>query len=373
VAPSDTSIEEIKERCDKNPTDLGGALELMQRYCEVGRYDEALGFCRAAMKHHSRAYSFLLQFANVLFRRSDFKEARMLFKRLTEFKPDRVEAWNNLGMLEFSVGRLEEANSAFAKVLELEPQNAGALCNTGNYYAEKGDAALAATYFERALAVRSDFTEAWYNLGNSYMSLNRFEPAKEAFEKAISCDGRFGSAYKNLGFVCERLGDHAAALERYGQAAALNKSDAGVQVNMAGIYMELKQYDKALECGRRAASLAPGETSSWNALRKAAIQLCDGQSYHRAVTALISGIGDNDLAVSISDLRDMGFELEAEELLEYTVKIHRSGSSVDALPFAESKAPPLPEGASDKKTYKIINKKSPASGGGKGGRKAGRV
>jgi tetratricopeptide (TPR) repeat protein len=362
VVSSDTPIEELQQRCKEHPEELGNVLDLVQRYSSLGWYNEALELCRSMMKLHARAYSFLLEFANVLYKRSDFKEARMVFKRLTELKPERIEAWNNLGILELSSGNPEEANRAFRKVLEFEPHNAGALCNTGNYFAEKGDAALAATYFERAIEARHDFTEAWYNLGNSYMSLSQFKEAKEAFEKAIYYDGFFGSAYKNLGFVCEQLDDCDGALECYAKAASLNKADAGIQVNMSGIYMRREEYDKALECGKRAASLAPGEPSSWSALRTAAMQLGDGRTYYRAVTALISTIDDNDLARGIADLREMGFDQEAAELLEYSVKINRGSVSVDALPFAESKAPKFDEGAVNQRMYKIINNK-------KGGKK----
>jgi tetratricopeptide (TPR) repeat protein len=351
-------LEELKQRCEENPDELGNVLDLVQRYSILGWYNEALDLCRSMMKRHARAYSFLLEYANVLYKRNDFKEAHTIFKRLTELKPERIESWNNLGILELSVGNREEAHNAFQKVLELEPDNPGALCNTGNYFAEKGDSALAATYFERALEARPEFAEAWYNLGNSYMSLSQFEDAANAFDKAINLDGGFGSAYKNLGFVREQLGDDAGALECYIKAASINRADPGIQVNLAGLYMRLEQNDKALECGKRAAILAPTETSSWNALRKAAISVGDGIAYHRAVTALISSIGDEDLAAAIADLRDMGFGCEAEELVRYSVKLNRAGASVDALPFAESQAPKLEDGGGEKQAaFKVINNK----------------
>jgi len=356
VSSSDTTLEELKRRCEEEPDELGNVLELVQKYSSLGWYNEALDLCKAMMPRHSRAYSFLLEFANVLCKRSDYRQARMIFKRLTELKPGRVEAWNNLGILELTTGNFEDANDAFNKVLELEPDNAGALCNTGNYFAERGDAALAATYFERAIAARNDFSEAWYNLGNAYMSLSQFYEAKGAFEKAIKYDQKFGSAYKNLGFVCEQLADDARALDCYTKAAALNRADAGIQVNMAGLYMRMEQPDKALECGKRAAILAPAESSSWNALRKAAISVGDGQAYYRAVTALINSIGDSDLAAAIADLRNMGFGCEAEDLVRYSVKINRAGASVDALPFAESQAPKL-EGGEKTQIFKVINNK----------------
>jgi len=349
------SLEDLQKRCKENPKELGNVLDLLHRYSALDRLDDALALCRSMMKAHSRTYSFLLEFANVLYKRGDLREARMIFGRLTELKPERVEAWNNLGILELSAGAIEAANTAFRRVLEIEPNNLGALCNTGNYFAERGDAGVAATYFERAIEAKPDFTEAWYNLGNSYMSLSQFSEAKRAFEKAIRYDKLFGSAYKNLGFVCEQLDDDARALECYTTAASLNRTDAGIQANMAGIYMRAGQYGKALECGRRAAMLAPSESSSWHALRGAAIQLGDGQAYYRAITALIKSISDDDLACGISDLREMGFAREAEELVEYSVKINRADTTAaDSQSFVESKAPELDGDEVAKQKNKII-------------------
>jgi superkiller protein 3 len=354
---NEASLALLKQRYLEDPKDLERALDLVRRFNSLGRCGDALRLCRAAMKNHSGEYDFLLEFANVLYKNGDFKESRMIYRKLTDINPERVEAWNNLGILELSKGNLEEANAAFGKVLELNPDSVGALCNIGNYFAEKGDAAVGATYFERAIEVEPEFPDAWYNLGNAYMSLNQFKDARDALEKAIKYDKSFGSAYKNLGFVYEQLENYDKALDCYRKAAALNKSDAGVQVNMAGIYMRLDKYDKALDCGKRAASLAPGEQSSWNALRTAAIRTGDGETYYRAVNALISGISNWDLARSIADLREMGFDTEAEELLEYTVKINKGSKSVDALPFTESRPPQIATGGAGHKTYKIINKK----------------
>jgi tetratricopeptide (TPR) repeat protein len=353
----DNSIDALKKRVGADPSDLDAVLDLVRRYNCLGEHDNAFSLCRSMMKRHSRAYSFLLEFANVLYKRGDLREALVIFRKLTEFRPERIEAWNNLAILELSAGNLDAARKALGKVREIEPSNVGALCNTGNYFAEKGDAAVAATYFERALEAKPNFADAWYNLGNSYMALGHFREAKGAFEKAIKYDKKLGSAYKNLGFVCEQLEDYDNALRCYVKAASLNKMDGGVQINMAGLHLRFGDYEKALACGRRAVSLAPADHKSWNALSRAATHLGDGETYYRAVTAMINQISDDDLAHSISDLREMGFEFEAEELLEYLVKINRSGTEVDALPFTESHAPKIPVGLASHKAYKIIDKR----------------
>ncbi len=292
---SDTYIDAAVERFRRAPGDLEAVLGLVRRLRSVGLVDDAFRLCRSVMKLHAGAYGFLIEFAGVLRLRSDAAGARRVLDRLTEMSPDRFEAWNCLGALELSEGDLAAAERALGRALELAPDNAEVLRNAGRCAAGRGDAALAASYFERALS-------------------------------------------------------------RYGLDAAKNRSDAGTLIAMAEVQMSLNRYDKALECGKRAASAAPGDPASWSALRKAAVRLGDGEGYYRAVVALINDIRDDDLANSVNDLRWMGFEREAEELLGYTVKINKKSLLADALPFAESRAPELTEGAL---TYKIINKNIP--------------
>jgi len=293
---NNTCTDTAVERFRREPGSLDSVIGLVRHLRSEGRLDDAFHLCRSAMRRHSGAYEFLIEFAEVLCRRSDSAEARRILERLTEMSPDRFEAWNSLGALELSDGNLDAADGAFGRALALAPDNAEALRNAGSCSAMRGDAALAASYFERALS-------------------------------------------------------------RYGKEAAEHKGDAAVLAAMAEINLLLNRYDKALECGKRAASAEPDNPASWSALRKAAVRLRDGEGYYRAVVAMINDIGDDDLAMSVRDLRGMGFEQEAEELLGYTVKIHKKSAMADALPFAESRAPELTEGAGAME-YKIINRKS---------------
>ncbi|MDR2591545.1 MAG: tetratricopeptide repeat protein [Chitinispirillales bacterium] len=291
-------IDAAIERFRRNPSDLDSVVDLVGRLRSAGMVDDAFRLCRSVMKLHSGAYEFLIEFAEVLCLRCDAAGARRVFERLTGMNPDRFEAWNGLGALELSEGNLEAADEALKRALELAPDNAEALRNAGNCSAVRGDKTLAADYFERALS-------------------------------------------------------------RYGKEAVERKgSDAKILAAMAEVHLLLNNYDKALECGKRAASAAPSDPASWSALRKAAVRLRDGESYYRAVIAMINDIRDDDLVMSVRDLRGMGFEREAEELLGYTVKINKKSAMADALPFAESRARELTEVTGGAMEYKIINRKS---------------
>ncbi|MFP4162368.1 MAG: tetratricopeptide repeat protein [Chitinispirillaceae bacterium] len=324
-------MEKLRMQFREHPRDLDCGLSLIQRCADLGWYNEGLDVCRNLLKFHEKEYSLLLEYGNILYKHNDMEEAKEVFSKLVKIKPDRIEAWNNLGILQLAAGEFENAARSFEQILQMEPENPGALLNLGNYYSEKGDLFKAHSCFEQATSGKPDFPEAWYNLGNSYLVLSEYEKAKRAFKKALHYDPLFGSAYKNLGFTCEKMEDCESALEYYQKAFEFNKADAGIQINMAGIYLREGELDEAFRCCRNAVRLAPREPCGWSSMRKVALKLKDGASYLRATLALISRLSDTEVAYSIGDLREMGREQEAQKLLEHADRLSRGGDLLDAL------------------------------------------
>ena len=76
-------------------------------------------------------------------------QAVRIFKKLTALKPQRVEGWNNLGIVQHALGEDDAALESFQKVLDLEPDNAGALLNIGNCFAKKGMVDQAVDFFTK--------------------------------------------------------------------------------------------------------------------------------------------------------------------------------------------------------------------------------
>ena len=76
---------------------------------------------RAIIKQNENNYSLLLEFGNLCFRTEEFDEALRTFKKLSVLKPQRVEGWNNLGIVQVAYHEDESALESFKKVLELSP------------------------------------------------------------------------------------------------------------------------------------------------------------------------------------------------------------------------------------------------------------
>ncbi len=251
------------------------------------------------------------------------------FGQLTEMNAERIEGWNNLGIVQLQKGDLEEAKKSIGKVLEIEPDNSGALLNMGNYHFARSEFDAAQTYFERAINLKADFPDAWFNLGNTFLAKKEFELAKNAFEKAIRYQREFPSALKNLGFIYEKLGDLEKAESYYNQASELNKADAALRVNLGNVHLQRKKYDDARKCYLKAVRLAPNDISGWMGLRHLSLVKGDLNTFMRATLAILPKLSDESLAKSIEMFYELNQLSKADDLLTQADRLGRSGNEID--------------------------------------------
>ncbi|MBN1577697.1 MAG: tetratricopeptide repeat protein [Chitinispirillaceae bacterium] len=322
-------LTDLQKAYRDDPENRPAALNLAQRYCDLGWFNEAIELYQAAFERSPDDAMILLEYGNTAFKKGDYTSAVRLFTRLTERHPDRIEGWNNLGIALTKCNNHENAREAFHRVLEIEPENSGALLNMGNYYFGKQEYGKARTYFERACAVRADFPDAWFNVGNACIELKCYEDARTAFEKALRYRREFPSALKNLGWVYEHDGRLAEAQQCYSEAILINKADANLYVNFGNVQVRLKKYDEAKKYFLKAVRLSPNNLHGWLGLRGYALAKGDVETFMRATLAVLPRLSDEMLAQSIAVLYDLHQIDKADELLEQADRLGRGGDLLD--------------------------------------------
>jgi tetratricopeptide (TPR) repeat protein len=323
------NLDQLRADYRSDPENLSIAIRLGQYYSDHGWYNEALDIYQNALTVHERDYALILEYGNLCFRRKDYKEAAAKFRILAELKPDRIEGWNNLGIVQLQLGDAESARISFEKVLEIEPNNPGALLNMGNYHSNKNENQTARAYFERAVEARPDFADGWYNLGNSFLAVNDYPNALNSYKRALKYQVEFPSALKNLGFAFEKLGEYERALECYMKASDLSKADASIQVNLGSLYLSQRKYDEAKKCFLKAVRLAPNELNGWMGLRRLALLKGDLNTFVRATFAILPRLSEGELAKSVEILFDLNQISKAEELLNQADRLGKCSDELD--------------------------------------------
>lgn len=326
---TDPVLEKLRATYKDNPGNLENTFNLIQYLSDYGKYNEASDIARTALETDGQNYALILEYGNTCFKKNDLNEAKKSFSRLTALRPDRIEGWNNLGIVLVQLSDFDAARDVFSKVLEIEPDNPGALVNMGNYYSNKGELQKAREFFEHAVKVSSDFTDAWYNLGNTLLAQNEFEAAKNAYERALRYCPDFPSALKNLGYAYQKCGINDKAEECYCKAIEMNKADCTLRVNLGNLYLNLKKYDDAKKCFLKAIKLAPHTLPGWLGLRHLALAKGDINTFIRATLAILPKLSAQTLAQSIEILYELNQIEKAEEILDQADRLGLKGDHLD--------------------------------------------
>ena len=149
------------------PADFDTQLNISACYYQMGKYELAEQYCRAATKTNPRS----------------------------------AEAWCNLGTIYDSQNRLYEAIRAYKTSLELNVHQPQLLLNLGATYVRQGRIKSALGTYEHAANEDPNNAAPWRQIGTCYFQLKEFLKALEAYERAILLDPGNADAYRGTGVV----------------------------------------------------------------------------------------------------------------------------------------------------------------------------
>jgi predicted TPR repeat methyltransferase len=181
MADTDVSREESQNMAPR----LAQAIELL-RHEQIEEAEQALsGVLRDAPGQPDA-----LHFLGVLrHTQGHTDEAVVLIRQALAQLPEHAGAWNNLGNVFLSAGRIDEATEAYERGVQVaqgHPDSADALNNLGTVYRKQDRPADAEAACRRAIEVRPDFSDAWYNLSQALMAQGKLHDGLLANSRAIA-------------------------------------------------------------------------------------------------------------------------------------------------------------------------------------------
>jgi tetratricopeptide (TPR) repeat protein len=147
------------------------------------------------------------------------KRAIGVLQKAVEVDTSNIDAWNQLGILNNSVGNLPASDAAYERVLRLDPANALANNNYAYSLSERN------TQLERAQAMVESALKAepknpsyLDTMGWILFQRGNFNKAVEYIQKAIDNGEGSATIYEHLGDAYDQLGNREKALEAWREA-----------------------------------------------------------------------------------------------------------------------------------------------------------
>lgn len=221
-----------------------------------GRLDEAADcFARAVAKNGKRP-AYWVNWALCLAAGERVTQALEKLEMATRLKPDFVEAWYNLGVLQRQTNQIEAAVASYRKVLRLSPHHLSALNNLGDMLSQMGQRAEAIVLLQHALALRPDFTDAQYNLACLMVDEAPAETIP-LLRQVIQARPGLIDAYRMCAKALSKNADHSAAVALLELALHQTQDSADIRNDLGLVCLEMGDLTRARQEFETAINLRP--------------------------------------------------------------------------------------------------------------------
>jgi len=232
-------------------------------YSLKGRHIQKLREVLASLERDESGM-LLWDFALWLYGSERYEESLKFWDAFMKKEPNRVEAYNNRGIVYAGLNQYERAIEDYDKAVELKPEDVGAYNNRGIAYAGLNQYGRAIEDYDKAVELNPEYAETYYNRGIAYADLNQYERAIEDCDKAVELNPEDAETYYNRGLDYARLNQYERAIEDFDRAVELNPEDAETYNNRGIAYAGLNQHESAIADYDRAVELNPEDAKVYN-------------------------------------------------------------------------------------------------------------
>ncbi|MBD5634498.1 MAG: tetratricopeptide repeat protein, partial [Candidatus Eremiobacteraeota bacterium] len=175
-----------------DPRSCAALTELGNARLDIGATSEAVDSFQRCLAIDPHDYSALVDLSNAYGPLQD-AAARALLRTAISVRPNRPEAFVDIGYLDDNEGSIDKAIASFQHALALDPFSRDAYVDLGFSYIEQGNYQLAEATFLRGLSVSHEDGHLEYLLGKSFerqgkltLALREYRSASKSEEPAIA-------------------------------------------------------------------------------------------------------------------------------------------------------------------------------------------
>jgi tetratricopeptide (TPR) repeat protein len=131
------------------------------------------------------------QLADLYMVRKEYREATIVYKRLTDQNPQNPVYLNKLGIALHQQEALSQALKYYERASKADPSYADAQNNIGTIWYQRKRYGKAIKAYQKALAIRTDMAVLYSNLAYAYFGDKKYDQAISSFHQALTLDPQF--------------------------------------------------------------------------------------------------------------------------------------------------------------------------------------
>ena len=123
--------------------------------------------------------------------RKQYREATLVFKRLSDRTPGNAVYWNKLGISLHQQEALNLALKYYERAAKANPKYADAMNNIGTVWYQRKRYGKAIRAYQRAIHIRGDMPVLYSNLAYAYFEDKKYEESLNSFRQALALDPQY--------------------------------------------------------------------------------------------------------------------------------------------------------------------------------------
>jgi tetratricopeptide (TPR) repeat protein len=304
------STAALERRAFSNPRNPGYWRDLVNRYADEGRADDALAASRHLLEiaPNDAATYLALGVARAVARQ--FPEARGAWHHAIVLQPRSLAPYLNLGKLSLLLGENEQAVIEYDLATAIDPKSAIAAARLGVALKRMKFVSQATEALHKALKLNPRSTEALTALGELLTDTSQGVEARRYLLRAVELGDRSGGVYANLCMAYADQPESDQDLEealKYGRLAQQAGDDStALHFGLGLAYQRQRRYPEAIEQFNKVLQESSSAHGAWICLSQIFRAMGRAEDAERAAT-----IGQRILA-----------ERQKMDQLRYQIKQH---------------------------------------------------
>lgn len=247
--------------------------------CWQGEGEVAITGCSAELRGKNLRDPIQLltvrQRASHLLEAKKFQDAIADYTLLIDSPTATAEDWQNRGIAQWWLDKLDLAIADLSKAYALAPQREAIASDYAEALSRDGQHEQAIRVFSKLIQLQPTAASYRNQFSRAAVALEQYDLGVAAAEKSIALDPKVAEYWYDLGYAQEWIGKQDKSAESYSKAIQLQPDKAYIYAARANVYSVIGNQDAALKDFDKALSLE--QNATWF-VDRAAIQMLRGEA-----------------------------------------------------------------------------------------------